>query len=162
LPGDLFSDGVFIAVNATRSSALAGRRTTYGITGLYSTAEGADYSTIGGAVGTSTKSGSWNVNVQFTHNLGESQEVSDAAWGFYLKAGVADGNPNHVERSLVVGIGAYYYNLSDVLQDELNPIRTNFDYAQIYTDFSMRLVHSQASQSVGAVASPARMRLISP
>ena len=141
-PGDLFSDGVFMAANATRSTALAGRRTTYGITGLYSTAEGADYSTIGGAVGTSNKSGSWNVNIQFTHNIRESEEVSNAAWGFYLKAGVADGNPNYVESSLVVGvggqplflgrpqdsfgIGAYYYNLSDVLQDELNPVLTNF------------------------------------
>jgi porin len=141
-PGDLFSDGVFMAANATRATKLAGRRTTYGITGLYSTAEGADYSTIGGAVGTSSKSGSWNVNIQFTHNLQESQEVLGAAWGFYLKAGVADGNPNYVERSLVLGIGgqplffgrpqdsfgvgAFYYNLSDTLQDELNPVRTNF------------------------------------
>jgi len=141
-PGDLFSDGVFMAANATRSTALAGRRTTYGITGLYSTAEGGDYSSIGGAVGRSTKSGSWNVNIQFTHNLRESREVSDAVWGFYLKAGVADGNPNYVESSLVIGIGgqplffgrpqdsfgigAYYYNLSDVLQDELNPVLTDF------------------------------------
>lgn len=141
-PGDLFSDGVLLAANATRSGTLAGRKTTYGITGLYSTAEGADYSSVGGVVGTSTKSGAWNVNVQFTHNIQESSVQSDAAWGFYLKAGIADGNPNYVQRSLIVGIGgralffgrpqdsfgvgAYYYDLSDTLQDELNPVLTNF------------------------------------
>ena len=153
LPGDLFSDGVLMAVNATRSTALAGRRTTYGITGLYSTAEGADYSSIGGAVGTSTKSGAYNVNIQFTHNLQESSELSTAAWGFYLKAGIADGNPNYVQRSLIVGIGgralffgrpqdsfgvgAYYYDLSDTLQDELNPVLTDFrDEAAIEAYYS--------------------------
>lgn len=142
LPGDLFSDGVLMAANATRVTSLAGRRTTYGITGLYSTAEGADYSSVGGAVGISTKSGAYNVNIQFTHDLQESSEQSNASWGFYLKAAIADGNPNYVERSVIVGIGgkalffgrpqdsfgigAYYYDLSDTLQDELNPILTNF------------------------------------
>lgn len=141
-PGDLFSDGVLIAANATRVTSLAGRKTTYGITGLYSTAEGADYSSVGGAVGTSTKSGAYNVNIQFTHNLQESSDQPDAAWGFVLKAGIADGNPNYVQRSLIVGIGgkalffgrpqdsfgvgAYYYDLSDALQDELNPVLTDF------------------------------------
>jgi porin len=141
-PGDLFSDGVLMAANATRVTALAGRRTTYGITGLYSTAEGADYSSIGGAVGTSTKTGAWNVNIQFTHDFQASSQQSDAAWGFVLKAGIADGNPNYVQRSLIVGIGgkallfgrpqdsfgvgAYFYDLSDTLQDELNPVLTDF------------------------------------
>ncbi len=153
LPGDLFSDGVLMAANATRVTALAGRKTTYGITGLYSTAEGADYSSVGGAVGTSTKSGAYNINVQFTHNLQESSEQSNAAWGFYLKAAIADGNPNYVQRSLIVGIGgnalffgrpqdsfgigAYYYDLSDTLQDELNPVLTDFkDEAAIEAFYS--------------------------
>ena len=153
LPGDLFSDGVLMAANATRVTALAGRRTTYGITGLYSTAEGADYSSVGGAVGTSTKSGAYNVNIQFTHNLQESSEQPNAAWGFYLKAAIADGNPNYIQRSLIVGIGgkalffgrpqdsfgvgAYYYDLSDTLQDELNPVLTDFrDEAAIEAFYS--------------------------
>ncbi len=141
-PGDLFSDGVLMAANATHTTTLAGRGTTYGITGLYSTANGVDYSSIGGAVGRSDRSGAWNINIQFTHNLQESSERSDAAWGFYLKAAIADGNPNYVQRSLIVGIGgralffgrpqdsfgigAYYYDLSDVLQDELHPTLTDF------------------------------------
>ena len=138
LPGDLFSDGVLMAVNATRVATLAGRETTYGITGLYSTAEALDYSLIGGEIGRGTKSGAYNINIQFTHNLQESGDQSDAAWGFYLKAGIADGNPNYVERSIIFGIagsplffgrpqdsfgiGAYYYDLSDALQDSLDPL----------------------------------------
>lgn len=137
-PGDLFDDGVNLAANATRVTKLAGRKTSYGITGLYSTAEGLDYSELGGGVvGTSTKSGAYNVNVQFKHNFQESREQPDAAWGVFLKAGVADGNPNYVKRSLVAGIGgkalffgrpqdnfglgAYFYDLSDVLQDAVAP-----------------------------------------
>jgi len=156
-PGDLFSDGVLIAANATRVTSIAGRGSTFGITGLYSTAEGADYSSVGGAVGTSTKSGAYNVNIQFTHNFQESQDQSNTAWGFYLKAGIADGNPNYVQRSLIVGIGgnalffgrpqdsfgvgAYYYDLSDTLQDELNPILTNFhDEAAIEAYYSWEVM----------------------
>jgi porin len=33
-PGDLFDDGVLLAANATRETALAGRKTTFGISGL--------------------------------------------------------------------------------------------------------------------------------
>lgn len=141
-PGDLFQTGVNVALNATRVTTLAGRWTSYGITGLYSTAEGTDYSSVGGAVGTTTKSGSYNVNVQFKHNFQESSEQPNAAWGFFLKAGVGDGNPNYVQRELIVGIsgealffgrpqdtfgvGVYWYNLSDTLQDALNPAGIKF------------------------------------
>ena len=135
-PGDLFEDGVLFAANATRAKLLAGRKTTFGITGLYSTAEGVDYSSIGGGlVETTNKSGAWNINVQFTHNLQENGGQSGAAWGFYLKAAIADGNPNYVKSSLIAGIGGralffgrpqdsfglgvYYYNLSDELQSSV-------------------------------------------
>ncbi len=147
-PGDLFDDGVLLAANATRETTLAGRKTTFGITGLYSTAEGGGYSSIGGGrVGPSTKSGAWNVNIQFTHNLQENGGASDAAWGFYLKAGIADGNPNYVQSSIIVGVGgkallfgrpqdsfglgAYYYNLSDKLEDTINPVAILGDEAAI-------------------------------
>ncbi|MFC2148558.1 carbohydrate porin [Bacteroidota bacterium] len=138
-PGDLFKDGVTIGANATAVTKLAGRRTSYGITGFYSTAEGTDYSTLGGGViNTSTKTGAFNINVQFKHNLQESSEHPDAAWGLSFKAGIADGNPNYVKSSVVVGIGGrplffgrhqdsfgvgyFYYNLSDVLEDSFNPL----------------------------------------
>jgi porin len=141
-PGDLFSDGVNISVSGAHNTTLAGRKTTYAATVLYSTAEGTDYSSLGGLNGTSTKSGSYNISFEFKHNLQESTKEPNATWGFYLKAAIADGNPNYVQRSLVVGIGgkalffgrpqdsfgvgAYLYNLSDTLQDSLNPSYTNF------------------------------------
>ena len=131
-PGDLFKDGVTFGVNATRVAKLAGRHTSYGITGFYSTAEGTDYSTLGnGIINTSTETGAFNINVQFKHNLQESTRYPSAAWGISFKTGIADGNPNYVRASLVVGIGGnplffgrhqdsfgigyFYYNLSDVL-----------------------------------------------
>ena len=142
LPGDLFENGVNASVAASHDTTLAGRKTTYVLGGLYSTAEGTDYSSIGSIEGTSTKSGSWNINFEFKHNLQETAEHAKANWGFYLKAAIADGNPNYVQRSLILGIGgkalffgrpqdsfgvgAYYYNLSDTLQDSLDPDFTNF------------------------------------
>ena len=138
LPGDLFEEGVNFSVGGTHNSILAGRKTVYSVTGLYSTAEGVDYSSIGGGIyKTTTKNGAWNLNFEFRHNLQEAGGDSNAAWGIYLKAAVADGNPNYVQRSLIAGIGGralffgrpqdsfgigtYYYNLSEELQDVDDP-----------------------------------------
>lgn len=156
LPGDLFDDGVNMSVTAAYDTALAGRKTTYAVTGLYSTAESTNYSSIGGIEGTSTKSDSWNINFEFRHNLQESTEQPNATWGLYLKAAIADGNPNYILSSLIIGIGgkalffdrpqdsfgvgAYYYDLSDTLQDSLNPDLTNFgDEAAIEVYYSWAL-----------------------
>ena len=87
LPGDLFDDGVNVSVSAAHDATLAGRKTTYAISGLYSTAEGTDYSSIGGEEGTTTKSGAWNINFEFTHNLQESSERSEGDLGFLPKGG---------------------------------------------------------------------------
>lgn len=136
-PGDLFSEGVNLAVAVTRTTSLTGRKTVYSLNGLYSTAEGVDYSSVGGAVGRSNKKGAYNVSFEFKHNLQESGDQADSSWGFYLKAALADGNPNYVKSSLIAGLGgralffgrpqdtfglgAFYYNLSDVLDDTLHP-----------------------------------------
>ena len=137
-PGNLFEDGVNVAVSGAHTTTLAGRKTTYAFNGLYSTAEGIDFSSIGGGVlYTSTKSGAYNISFEFKHNLQEISEQPNASWGFYLKAAIADGNPNYIERSLIAGIGGralffgraqdsfglgvYYYNLSDVLRDPIHP-----------------------------------------
>jgi porin len=155
-PDDLFKDGVTIGVNATGKTSLAGRKTTYGITGFITTAEGLDYSSIGnGIVNTSNKSGAFNVNVQFKHHLQESMEYPDAAWGFSFKAGIADGNPNYVRASLVTGIGGnplffgrhqdsfglgiFYYNLSDVLEESFNPLVSITDESglEIFYNYSI-------------------------
>jgi porin len=157
LPGDLFDDGVNVSVSAAHDATIAGRKVTYALSGLYSTAEGTDYSSVGGEEGTTTKSGSWNINFEFRHNLQESSEDPKATWGFYLKAAIADGNPNYVERSLIVGIGgkalffgrpqdsfgigAYYYDLSDTLQGALDPELANFQdesAIEVYYNWQVR------------------------
>jgi porin len=137
LPGDLFKDGVNVSVSGAHTTTLAGRKTIYAVTGLYSTAEGVDYSSLPAGFGTTTKKGSYNISFEFKHNLQESTARPDANWGFYFKAAIADGNPNYVQSSVIAGIGgralffgrpqdsfglgAYRYNLSDVLQDSLSP-----------------------------------------
>ena len=136
-PGDLFKDGVNFSVSGAHTTAVAGRKTTFAVTGLYSTAEGVDYSTLPPGFETTTKSGAYNVNFEFKHNLQESTTQPNASWGFYFKVATADGNPNYVQSSVIAGIGgralffgrpqdsfglgAYRYNLSDELQDTLLP-----------------------------------------
>ena len=60
---------------------------------------------------TATKSGAYNFSVEFKHAL---QEEGKADWGFYLKAAIADGNPNYVQSSLIVGIGGKALSLTDL------------------------------------------------
>ena len=155
-PGDLFRTGVNLAINASKVTKISGRKTTYGITGIYSTAEGTDFSTIGnGVVNTSTKKGAFNINVQFKHNLQESSEFPNAAWGLSFKTAISDGNPNYVRASLVAGLGGkalffgrhqdsfgvgyFYYNLSDVLENSFNPIVSieNESGLELYYNYSL-------------------------
>jgi porin len=151
-PGDLFSDGVNVSITATRAAVLAERKTAYSVTANYSTADSVDYSTIPPGLETTNTSGAWNVAFQFTHNLQESAEQADANWGFYFKAAVADGNPNYVKASVIAGIGgralffgrpqdsfglgAFYYDLSDELQNSLDPLADFGDEAAIETFYS--------------------------
>lgn len=134
-PDRLFADGVNFAFFATHNGRWLGRRTTFAFGALYSTAEGVDYSTIGSGLQTSNLTGAYNLSLRFAHNLQESTEHPDASWGFHLKVAIADGNPNYVQSSIVGGIagnplffgrpqdrfglGAFYYNLSNDLQDAL-------------------------------------------
>jgi len=144
LPGNLFRTGVNVSVSGAHFTTLAGRKTTYAATAIYSTAEGTDYSGLQpGVVSTATKKGSYNVSVEFKHNLQESPLQPDAGWGFYFKLAVADGNPNYVQSSVIAGIagkaiffgrpqdsfgvGVYRYNLSDLLQAALRP-NTSFSH----------------------------------
>ena len=153
LPGDLFEDGVNISVGATHKTSLAGRKTSYGLTGLYSTAHGVDFSAIGGiGEGVSTKTGAWNINFEFKHNLEESRGQPNENWGFHFKVAIADGNPNYVKSSLVAGIGGkalffgrpqdsfglgvFYYNLSNVLEASVRPIAKIGDEAGIEAYYS--------------------------
>jgi porin len=152
LPGDLFKTGVNVSLSGAHTTTLAGRKTTYVVTGLYSTAEGTDYSSLPPGFGTTTKKGSYNLSFEFRHNLQESPDQPNANWGFYLKVATADGNPNYVQSSVIAGIGgralffgrpqdsfglgAYRYNLSDVLQNSLAPYTRFRDEAAVEAFYS--------------------------
>ena len=152
LPGDLFRTGVNVSLSGAHTTTLAGRKTTYVVTGLYSTAEGTDYSSLPPGFGTTTKKGSYNVSFEFRHNLQESPDQPNANWGFYVKVATADGNPNYVQSSVIAGfggralffgrpqdsfgLGAYRYNLSDVLQSSLAPYTRFRDEAAVEAFYS--------------------------
>lgn len=136
LPGDLFETGVNLSLRGDHVTTLAGRKTSYSVTDIYSTADGVDYSSLAPGLQTTTKKGSYNVSFEFRHKLQESAAQPNANWGFYLKAAIADGNPNYVQSSLIAGIGgralffgrpqdsfgigALHYNLSDTLESSLS------------------------------------------
>jgi porin len=136
----LFDDGINVSLGLSWSGELAQRKSGAGITATYSTAEGTDWSQIGLPPGsqTSTKQGSYNVAVELSHLLVESAVVGDKGLGVYAKAAVADGNPNPFKRSLVAGmaghaivpgrplddfgVGYFFYDFSDELQDAVAPV----------------------------------------
>ncbi len=136
----LFDDGVNVSLGLSRSGELAQRKSGAGLTATYSTAEGTDWSQIGLPPGsqTSTKSGSYNVAVELSHLLVGSAVVPGKGLGVYAKAAVADGNPNPFKRSFVgglagqaivpgrpldyFGVGYFFYDFSDELQDAVAPV----------------------------------------
>jgi porin len=141
-PDDLFDNGVNLSLGATWSGEIAGRASSVGITGTYSTKDGADLGEIllPPELKTSTKDGSYNVAVSFSHLLHETSPGKGL--GIYGKAAIADGNPNPIRASFVgglsghgvvpgrprdsFGIGAFYYDFSNDLQDTVSPL-ANFD-----------------------------------
>jgi porin len=140
-PGDLFQDGVNVSLGGSHVTTLGSRRTSFALTGLYSTAAGVDYSAIAPGLETTSKTGAYNINFEFRHNLQEMPDNPNAGWGLNVKLAIADGNPNYVQSSIVVGIGGaplffgrpqdsfgiavFHYNLSDDLQFEISE-KTDF------------------------------------
>ncbi|MBN8509515.1 MAG: carbohydrate porin [Burkholderiales bacterium] len=136
----LFDDGVNVSLGLSWSGEFAQRKSGAGLTATYSTAEGTDWSQIGLPPGsqTSTKAGSYNVAVELSHLLVESAVVRGKGLGVYAKAAVADGNPNPIKRSFVgglaghaivpgrpldtFGVGYFFYDFSDELQDAVAPV----------------------------------------
>jgi porin len=143
----LFADGVNVSLGLGKSGTIAGRRSSGAITLIYSTAQGTDWSSIGLAPGseTTTKEGSYNLTFDFTHLLVESTDSPGKGLGLYIKAAIADGNPNVVKRSIVggiaghaivpgrpldyFGVGYFYYDFSDQLQSAVAPL-VNFQDEQ--------------------------------
>jgi porin len=136
----LFEDGVNVSLGLAWSGELAGRKSGGGISAIYSTAEGTDWSTFSLPPGsqTTTKKGSYSVAVELSHLIVESARTPGKGLGLYAKAAIADGNPNPFKRSLVggiaghaivpgrpldyFGVGYFFYDLSDQLQDAVAPV----------------------------------------
>jgi porin len=146
-PGDLFKSGVNISVGATWAGAIAGRASSLGVTSTVSTKRGADLEDILAPPGLVTDDikGSYNIAVQFTLRLVESRQVKGKGLDLAVKAAIADGNPNIIQSSLVIGlaghgmvpgrphdsfgIGGFAYNFSNALQDSVDPL-VNFNDEQ--------------------------------
>ncbi len=130
----MFDEGINTSVAGNYATTMSGRKTSFSMTATYSTKNGPDLSIYPPDLVTTTKDGSYNVGIQLMHNL---KETEDGAWGAYLRAAIADGNPNTIQNSLVGGIGGqalffgrpqdhfgvgyYYYNFSDYLKNTGDP-----------------------------------------
>jgi porin len=139
-PGDLFKSGVNISVGATWGGTIAGRASSVGVTSTVSTKRGADLGDFLVPPGLITDDikGSYNIAVQVTHRLADSSQVKGKGLDFVVKAATADGNPNLIRRSIIIGlaghgmlpgrpndsfgIGGFAYDFSNALQDAVDPL----------------------------------------
>jgi porin len=139
-PGDLFKTGVNISVGATWAGEIAGRVSSVGVTSTVSTKRGANLEDILAPPGLVTDDikGSYNIALQFTHRLVNSSQVAGKGLDLAIKVATADGNPNLIRRSLVIGlaghglvpgrandsfgIGGFAYDFSNALQDAVDPL----------------------------------------
>lgn len=149
----LFED-VNLSVSARRGFELAGRTSSVTLTGIYSTQNAADLGNIllPPDLQTGEKDDSWHASLQFEHTLRE-RERPGSGFGFYMKLGVSDGNPNPYQAFMTIGIGGkslfagrpedsfgfgyFYYNFSDALQSAVDPL-VQFDDEQgveLFYDF---------------------------
>jgi porin len=160
LPDDLFDNGVTFYLTPSWQTKLAGRPTTFSLTGIYTTKSGVDFSELSesyqNGLEPSTKEGSYSVGFHFSHLLSVNPENPKRGWGVHLKGAIADGNPNYVQSSIIAGIGGtglfrgreldsfgfgyFYYNLSDDLQAELTPVGERLSDeqgAEVYYSFAV-------------------------
>lgn len=139
-PGDLFKSGVNISVGATWGGTIAGRASSIGVTSTVSTKRGADLGDFLVPPGLITDDikGSYNIAMQVTHRLADSSQVKGKGLDFVVKAATADGNPNLIRRSIIIGlaghgmvpgrpndsfgIGGFAYDFSNALQDAVDPL----------------------------------------
>lgn len=150
----LFSTGVNASLGASWKGQWGGRETSFGITATGSTSRGLDFEDILGPPGTirGTRKGSFNVALQFGHDLSGSVKGPQHV-GIYAKAAIADGNPNVIESSFVGGfaghglmttrdrwgLGFYYYDFSDTLQDVAAPLAEFDDEAGVEAYYNFAL-----------------------
>lgn len=159
--GDYWVDGLFATgVNGSLGAAWkgqwGGRETSVSVTAAGSTSRGLDLEDILGPPGTTkgTRLGSYNIAVQFGHDLAGSVK-GRAHVGIYAKAAIADGNPNTIGASFIGGLaghgllkgrardrwglGVFYYDFSDVLQDATEPLALFADEAGVEAWYALAL-----------------------
>jgi porin len=146
-PDDLFSDGVNLSLGGTWAGEVFGRRSSFNITGIYSTEDQIDLREIAlpPELRTKTKDGAYNISLKVSHLLLESSSHPGQGLGVYGKAAIADGNPNPIQASFsggfaghrlvpsrpydVFGIGYFLYNFSKDVKSVVRPL-LSFDDEQ--------------------------------
>jgi porin len=140
-PNNLFGDGVGFTAGVTYPRTIAGRPTVFGLSATYSTKEKTDLNDVLlPFVGEETRSkrGSYSIAFKFSHLLHLNRSNPREGWGIFLNATIADGNPNPFGGSVHAGIGGkglfrsreqdsfgigyYYYNFSNALQNAVKPL----------------------------------------
>lgn len=139
-PDGLFDSGINVSVSANYTGPLAGRTSSVTVSGTYTTKDGADLGELllPPELQTGDRDDSWFLGVQFAHFLRQNPQRPGDGWGFFVKLGGSDGNPNPFQSSLMGGIGGrglfasrpndgfgigyFYVNFSDDLQSSLDPL----------------------------------------
>ncbi|WP_019614093.1 carbohydrate porin [Psychromonas ossibalaenae] len=140
---DPFANGLNMSLTASHTRDIAGRKSNISLSGTYSTSEGRDLSNPTDTQAIS--SGKYNLRVQASHNIYQSETDPSLAWGVYMRAAVADGNPNALNGTFSAGIGGnallasrandqwgvgYFYNdISDDFQSAIKQQNANFELA---------------------------------
>lgn len=136
----LFASGVNMSLGGKWGGAIDGRSSSIGLTATYSSARGVDFRDIllPPEIERSTKKGSYNIALQFSHLLVPAQSDSSKGLGLYGQAAISDGNPNAIQSFFIgglaghaliqgrendsFGIGGFYYNFSNSLQSTASPL----------------------------------------
>lgn len=143
-PDDLFDTGETFYFMPSYATEIDGRPTTFSLVGIYTTKSGISFSEIGegwikAGEEIPNEDGSYSIGFQFSHLLHQNPGNPRKGWGVTLKGAISDGNPNYVKSSIIAGIGGtglfrgreldsfgvgyYYYNLSNDLQDVFSTLR---------------------------------------
>ena len=138
-PKGLFSDGITFSLSASIAGKVAGRTTSFAVTGTYSTKAETNLSEVllPDDLRTDKKKGFYCVSFQLNHFLYESTAHPGTGWGLFAKGGLTDGNPNPIQsfctgglggQGLIpgreqdgFGVGYFYYKFSDDLQEAVRP-----------------------------------------
>ncbi|WP_210464063.1 carbohydrate porin [Vibrio crassostreae] len=140
----LFDDGVSASLGFAHFTQLFDRQTLLSLNYAYSTEKGADFSSLTPDLNfDATAQYKYNARFQLSHNLVERAGNPTESWGLHLRGSLADGNPNVFNATFAGGLGGkalffdrptdtwglgyYYYDLSDDLQDSINALPTPYE-----------------------------------